>query len=158
MSALAAYPSLADAQQAVHPTGLSTGVLTPEEERNGVVYRRTTMNNTMRPVIRFENAGKQLRDHLARFSEVAPAGDIHQTRDRKLVMPAVGNPPQVVGPFSGWWALLFLLSSFARYRPAEWRSALDLDRSELAVSLERILDRSEETLPHHVLGALDALI
>jgi hypothetical protein len=45
------------------------------------------------------------------------------------------------------WALLFGLSSLARYHPALWVQALDPDSSELAVPLEDGLDVALERAP-----------
>jgi hypothetical protein len=53
-----------------------------------------------------------------------------------------------------WWALLLGLSSLARYEPAAWAAAIDLDSSELAVSLERVLDVASERLPMRILRSL----
>lgn len=46
-----------------------------------------------------------------------------------------------------WWSLLLGLSSLARYEPGAWTVALDLDRSELAVGLERVLDLQKSIFP-----------
>ena len=59
-------------------------------------------------------------------------------------------------PLMLWWALLYGLSSLARYEPATWTAALDLDRSEIAVGLERVLDLAEEHVPKRVLRELRA--
>jgi hypothetical protein len=46
-----------------------------------------------------------------------------------------------------WWALLYGLSIFARYHPGLWMEALAVDRSELAVPLEGVLDAALEAIP-----------
>lgn len=53
-----------------------------------------------------------------------------------------------------WWALLLGLSSLARYDPARWTAAIDLDASDLAVSFERVLDIAEQRVPARILEAL----
>jgi hypothetical protein len=55
-----------------------------------------------------------------------------------------------------WWALLLGLSSLARYEPAAWTRALDLDQSELAVGLERVLDFADEWVAKRLLSELCA--
>jgi hypothetical protein len=157
VEALAQYPSLAGARPAEQPTRLPGGVLSPEEERNGIVYRRAILPATMFPVVRVDVRGELLRDLVRRFEEIAPHGVQGDPINQRWIQPAVGEPKQIVGAFSSWWALLLGLSSLARYRPAEWVRVLDVDRSDHAVLLERVLDRAEEALPHHILGALDRL-
>jgi hypothetical protein len=53
-----------------------------------------------------------------------------------------------------WWAALLALASLARYEPAAWRAALDVDRSSVAVLLEQVLDVAHEQLPELLLAAL----
>jgi hypothetical protein len=53
-----------------------------------------------------------------------------------------------------WWALLFGLSSVARYEPELWIGALDVNRSPLAVPIEAALDAALEALPDLILDAL----
>jgi len=61
---------------------------------------------------------------------------------------------QVLSPLMLWWALLFGLSMLARYHPDAWVSALEVDRSQLAVPLEDVLDLAQSAVPHLVLEAL----
>jgi hypothetical protein len=53
-----------------------------------------------------------------------------------------------------WWALLLALSSLARYHPAEWVAALDVDSSRLAVDLEETLRIAEYETPRLISTAL----
>ncbi len=53
-----------------------------------------------------------------------------------------------------WWAALFTLSMLARYHPVEWASALDPDRSPVAVLLERTMETALEVVPQLVLEAV----
>lgn len=69
------------------------------------------------------------------------------------VLPMVGDGPSP-HPLMLWWALLLGLSSLARYEPGMWTAAIDLDNSELAVSLERVLDLAAERVPKRILDAL----
>jgi hypothetical protein len=53
-----------------------------------------------------------------------------------------------------WWALLYGLSSLARYDPETWVAALDVDRSHDATSLEQLLDVAVPRIPELVSTAL----
>ena len=68
-------------------------------------------------------------------------------------LPELGGGPSPF-PLMLWWGLLLGLSSLARYYPAAWTEAIDLDSSELAVSLERVLDIARERVPMRILRAL----
>lgn len=57
-------------------------------------------------------------------------------------------------PLMLWWALLLGLSSLTRYEPACWTAAIDLNSSELAVNLERVLDIAAEKVPQRILEHL----
>jgi hypothetical protein len=69
------------------------------------------------------------------------------------VLPDLAGGPSP-HPLMLWWALLLGLSSLARYEPAAWTSAINLDGSTLAVSLERVLDIAEDRVPQRVLESL----
>lgn len=70
--------------------------------------------------------------------------------------PAVGDSLIVPSRLVCWWGLLLALSSLARYEPAAWRRALDIDASPIAVSLEEGLDLALDRIPEMLLDALDA--
>jgi hypothetical protein len=63
------------------------------------------------------------------------------------LVPAVGEGADRLSPLLLWWALLFGLSLLARYHPAEWRAALDLDRSHCADRLMELLDEALLIVP-----------
>lgn len=67
--------------------------------------------------------------------------------------PSLGGGPAPL-PMMMWWALLLGLSSLARYHPAMWTAALDLDESVEAVFLEQVLDEAEASVPAWILSAL----
>jgi hypothetical protein len=152
-AAIRPYPTLTGAVPAEPPTNLPIGILTPEEVRNGVVVRRLTIPIEMRPVLSAAVEGETVAAHLGRFAELAP-GPIKNQVDIRWVVPALGSPPQLLGPVGMWWILLLGLASIARYHPAQWVDALNVDKSPIAVGLERVLDRAQEVLPHYVLEAL----
>lgn len=70
--------------------------------------------------------------------------------------PAVGESSAVPSRLVCWWGLLLGLSSLARYEPAAWRRALDIDASPIAVSLEEGLDLALERIPELLFDALGA--
>jgi hypothetical protein len=72
-------------------------------------------------------------------------------------LPEVGGGPSPA-PLMLWWALLLGLSSLARYHPAVWTAAIDLDSSTLAVRLEQVLDVAAERVPVRILAALESQI
>jgi hypothetical protein len=53
-----------------------------------------------------------------------------------------------------WWAVLLGLSSLARYEPARWQKALDIDQSTAAAALEEVLDVAQERVPSLLYEAL----
>jgi len=68
-------------------------------------------------------------------------------------LPAVGGGP-APAPLMLWWALLLGLSSLVRYHPEQWTNAVDVDSSELAVSLQRVLDIAMDRVPQRLYQAL----
>jgi len=72
-----------------------------------------------------------------------------------FALPEIAGGPSPF-PLLLWWALLLGLSSLARYEPAAWTAAIDLDASELAVGLERVLDVATERVPARILATLRA--
>jgi hypothetical protein len=73
--------------------------------------------------------------------------------DQRWLIPALSEG-QVLTPLMLWWALLFGLSMLARYHPDAWVTALEVNRSQLAVPLEDALDIAQSAVPHLVLEAL----
>lgn len=73
----------------------------------------------------------------------------------RLLIPRAGCR-DALSPLMLWWALLFGLSSIARYDPETWVSALAVNNSDLAVPIEAALDAALEALPELILDALAA--
>jgi hypothetical protein len=63
------------------------------------------------------------------------------------LLPEVGNGRDRLPPVLLWWVLLHGLSLLARYEPAAWRLALDLDRSTIADPLIDLLDSALQIVP-----------
>jgi hypothetical protein len=154
ITGLAAYPSLAETQPAEYPSGLPVNPFLKEVDRDGVAFRQETSVSEYMPVI---SAALEKPEHYeSRFKEIAPIGIAGRAQER-AAPPAIGDPSLVHGPVGMWWLLLIGLSSLARYHPGVWTAALDLDRSPLAVGLQRALDRFQLSLPHHVLESCGAV-
>jgi hypothetical protein len=56
------------------------------------------------------------------------------------VLPSLGANKTPMSPLATWWAALHALSMLARYEPAAWARALDIDASDAAASIETALD------------------
>lgn len=74
--------------------------------------------------------------------------------DSFYLRPTLGVQDGEISTLMTWWAALLVLSSLARYEPAAWRAALDVDGSSVAVLLEHVLDVAQERLPELLLAAL----
>lgn len=68
--------------------------------------------------------------------------------------PTLGVDGSEVSLLMTWWAVLLLLSSLARYEPAHWQKALDVDAPGVAVLLEEVLDIAQERIPELLYDAL----
>jgi hypothetical protein len=77
-----------------------------------------------------------------------------QAGDYFYLRPTLGVDGGEITILMTWWAALFALSSLARYQPAAWQAALDVDSSSVAVLLEDALDRAQDRLPELLLAAL----
>lgn len=155
--ALDAYPTLIGGEPANFPTGIKSGLLMEEEDRDGVAYRRVVHPVTFFPVFRFPLSvgDATVADYLGRFRELAP-GPIENSDHVRAVQPGVGEGSWLLGPVTPWWVLLLGLSSMARYHPSQWRNALNIDREPLAPTLERVIDHAEAAIPFYVFHALTA--
>jgi hypothetical protein len=83
---------------------------------------------------------------------------LRQPDGSRWLIPSIDDDEHIPHPLQAWWLVLFSLSTFARYQPAEWREALDVDRSQVAVSLEHALDVALTALPELIFQALVALV
>ncbi|WAL70315.1 hypothetical protein OU787_01700 [Kitasatospora sp. YST-16] len=68
----------------------------------------------------------------------------------RYFFPALGGSATSVHPLMAWWAVLHTLSTISRYQPAEWGCHIDVDRSQHAVPIERLLTESIRILPQLV--------
>lgn len=71
----------------------------------------------------------------------------HRSGEERWLIPVVGDGSDRLPPVLLWWILLFGLSLLARYEPAAWRAALDLDKSPVADPLKQLLDDALVIVP-----------
>lgn len=77
-----------------------------------------------------------------------------QVGERFYLRPTLGDNDEEISLLMSWWALLLGLSSLARYEPAAWQSAIDVDTSADGVVLQEILDVGLERIPTLLYEAL----
>jgi len=80
-------------------------------------------------------------------SHVAFRLPIYRRTTERWLVPEVGDGSDRLTPVLLWWVLLHGLSLLARYEPAAWRAALDLDSSPIADPLTELLDQALEIVP-----------
>jgi hypothetical protein len=71
----------------------------------------------------------------------------YRSGKERWLTPVVGDGSDWLPPVLLWWILLFGLSLLARYEPAAWRAALDLDQSPIADPLTQLLDDALVVVP-----------
>ena len=69
--------------------------------------------------------------------------------------PIVTSQKRSLHPLMAWWAVLHTLSMLARYQPAEWASYINVDTSQYAVAIERLLKTAVRVLPQLVAETID---
>ncbi|MFI2270486.1 YaaC family protein [Micromonospora aurantiaca (nom. illeg.)] len=73
------------------------------------------------------------------------------------MVPVVGENKQPMHPLMTWWAVLYTLSTLARYRPAEWATYINVDRSPHAVPIERLLEEALSAGPRLTASTIRAV-
>jgi hypothetical protein len=89
-AALAAYPTLSAGEPAEYPTGFKSTMLSQEQDRGGVAYRRHMPSSDFVPVVRFPFNGTTVDDLLASYDQLAP-GKIEGDHWMRAVQPGVGT-------------------------------------------------------------------
>lgn len=95
---------------------------------------------------------------------VPGVGDDESTLDRiapkpyggkeRALIPTLPGQGELLSPLMLWWILLFGLSIIARYDPAGWAAALDVQNATEAVPLETLLEQGMDKLPTLVFNAI----
>jgi hypothetical protein len=102
------------------------------------------------PVFCWPDVPTNVQTRAQRFEAIAPD---YRRLGTHLLLPRAGAQ-DALSPLMLWWALLFGLSSIARYNPETWVGALAVNDSELAVPIEAALDTALDAVPDLILGAL----
>lgn len=102
------------------------------------------------PVFCWADTPEGGRTRVQHLSVIAPE---YRGLGTRLLFPRAGRK-DAISPLMLWWALLFGLSSVARYEPELWIDALEVNSSPLAVPIEAALDAALEALPELILSAL----
>jgi hypothetical protein len=102
------------------------------------------------PVFSWPDIPTNIQLRAQHLNTIAPD---YRKRGTRLLLPRAGGK-DTLSPLMLWWALLFGLSSIARYDPELWIAALDVNDSHLAVPIEAALDAALEALPELILDAL----
>ncbi|MFI5590149.1 YaaC family protein [Amycolatopsis sp. NPDC051758] len=155
-TALNNYPSLRPA------FGVKQGVIGPEKASGtDIVVRTTAFDGMSLAAIGLScprvTTPSVLWGRMREFVSIVEVDPEHRHDVPRqflgFALPEVAGGPSP-HPLMLWWALLLGLSSLTRYEPAAWSEAVDLDRSEMAVPLEQVLDIAEERLPARILTSL----
>jgi len=88
-----------------------------------------------------------------KLSEADPQGQ-HFLHDRlikyrgvSMAFPTIEGQTELMHPLMAWWVILFALSIVTRYQPADWTKAIDIDSSEVATTIEYVLDTAIGAIP-----------
>lgn len=95
------------------------------------------------------------------FEVRLPEGRVTETvgtyyRQSKVFLPEVPGTGQIMHPLMSWWAILFALSTLARYHPVDRHSLTDRDRSVHAVPIALLLETALDAVPDLIAEALEA--
>ncbi len=141
---LAQYPSMAGGVPLL-PAGFLH-----DPRTKGPVFTRFGPDGEAWPSFKWPDVGPNVVERAQRLDEIAPD---YRDLGRRLIVPRLGEAGYL-SPLMLWWALLFGLSSIARYDPELWVAALDVNSSELAVPIEAALEAALDAVPALVLEAL----
>ena len=127
-----------------YPLAAGAGLPTPQ----GLFVRETTQYGQA-VLVRWASEGSDFWAWQRSRERLLPVDPLTGWR---WLRPEVAGA--AVNTLMSWWALLFGLSMLARYEPAGWVRALDLDQPGLAAQLGKLLDRAVEAVPKLVNAAL----
>jgi hypothetical protein len=102
----------------------------------------------------YQEAEDGVRIELARLRYPGFGDALPSYRGSPVLMPACGVGRRPLDPVLAWWVMLYTLSMLARYKPTVWTDAIDVNRSTLAVALEKLLSKALEAVPAQILLAL----
>lgn len=82
---------------------------------------------------------------------------VDRYRHSRFILPKVGQSNHVMQPLMTWWAVLFALSTIARYAPSEWSSSLSILDNPISSRVEFLLDTALDAVPEMIWRALKDL-
>lgn len=74
---------------------------------------------------------------------------------RLYFFPVLTSGGHSLHPLMAWWAVLHTFSMLARYQPAEWAAHINVDTSQHAVGIEKLLKQSIRIVPQLVAETID---
>ena len=73
---------------------------------------------------------------------------------QRYFLPVLAPMSRELHPLMAWWAVLYALSMLARYEPSSWVTNISVDYSQLAVSIERLLEHAINHVPVLIADAI----
>lgn len=73
----------------------------------------------------------------------------------RYFFPKLGGLSRELHPLMVWWAVLYTLSMLTRYEPAQWAGHIDIDASQHAILVEKLLDLAMQHLPVLIAETID---
>jgi hypothetical protein len=78
----------------------------------------------------------------------------HQIAGYECAYPTLDGSGKPLHPLVAWWAVLYGLSMLARYEPALWGRAIDVNQSKEAVPIELLLQAALDHVPELIHRAI----
>ncbi|OXZ04310.1 YaaC family protein [Streptomyces sp. 2R] len=146
---LTSYPAVAQHESYVTTGALSLGSEAPPDYG---IYNRDrgelTINWQMPPGTGLDGmaTGDERLAHLRAMTR--------SYRGDRYFLPILPPMKQELHPLMAWWAVLYTLSMLSRYQPAKWGLLINVDGSQHAVPIERLLERAINHLPILIADAI----
>jgi hypothetical protein len=102
--------------------------------------------------LRYAKAFLTWSDRSIRLKDIGSAG--YGSTSHRVLRPLLPGQLELSSPLVLWWTLLCGLAILARYEPAAWQAALRVDESQLAISLEWVMETALREMPGLVYRAL----
>ncbi|MFJ9026032.1 YaaC family protein [Streptomyces sp. NPDC102259] len=146
---LTAYPAVAQHDSYVTTGALSLGSEAPPDY--GIHNRdrgELTINWLMPPGSGIDGmaTGAERLAHLRAMTR--------RYRGDRYFLPVLPPMERELHPLMAWWAVLYALSMLCRYQPAVWGRHINVDTSEYAVRIERLLEHAINHLPVLIADAI----
>lgn len=146
---LTSYPAVAQHDSYVTTGALSLGTEAPPDYG---IYNRDrgelTINWQMPPGSGLEGMATA-DERLAHLRAMT-----RSYRGDRYFLPVLPPMKRELHPLMAWWAVLYVLSMLSRYQPAQWGALINVDSSQYAVPIERLLERAINQLPVLIADAI----